>query len=489
MKTEICSYSGFLNVGHTTTNAELQRTVSGLFLLSLLGAFLVFSSVASADEIGTRDVLGIRVNFPDMTGSPTFSTVQSRLNGAKNNFDNFSYGKLVLQPTVTTEAFTMPENMAYYDNRPNAMANSAESAAQGAGYPVASSDKIGDYYLTGSGLGSQAIVGGQRFWVQGTTGGSTLHELGHTFGWGHARRWAPVDQTKPLSSNGEVKTADYHFMSGGGYDPTPYEKWGRGWITERGNVISDGSYPFRLYTFDQRDTDPANSLRTVRISRKGFTQDLWLGYRSQLLNNVSKSGTNTSLRQGLVCYWLRSAGSQAVMVDFHSGGGQDNHSIQPGETFSDTAGQVHLTNLGHGGVEPNEYLDVMINRGDFSSNQAPVPTWNAPDSAAPGEPITVTVASNDPDGDEVVCKWSPSNPSPDAISATTKTFTFNNPGSKTIKAVVSDMKGGTYTLTKQVTVGDTVTIGVPVKVWPWLLATLLLIGLWRLQLGRGRNGA
>ena len=416
------------------------------------------SGSASANETGNRNVLAIRVNFPDMSGSPTVNTVQSRQNGAKNKFDSFSYGKLTLNPTVTTEAFTMPNNKAYYDNRGGAMANSAKSLAQAAGYNVGAADKIGYYYLVGSGLGSHADWPGKNFWVQGTTGGATLHEMGHTFGWGHARRWKPNNQDKPLGS-GEVDVAGYHFMSGGGYDPTPYEKYKYGWITGRENITTDGSYSFRLYTFDQRDTDPANSLRTIRITRKGFTngsfnQNFWLGYRSQLLKNVSKTGNNTSLRQGLVCYWQRSSGSQAVMVDFHSGGGQDNHSIQPGETISDTAGKVHMTNLGRGGAEPNEYLDVVINRGDFSSNQAPAPTWDAPSTAIVGKPFTVTVAGNDPDGDEVVCRWTPRNASPNAISATTKTITYNSAGNKTLKAIVSDMKGGTYTLSQAVVVID-----------------------------------
>ena len=457
MQTKVFSDSGFLNVGLTGAKSKLGRG-NGLCLcfLFLMGALLVLSPVASADLLGTRKVLGIRVNFPNMSGAPSFNTVTSRLNGAKNNYDNYSYGKFTINPTVTSQVFTMPNNKAWYNNRGNAMANSAKNKASNAGYNIGSFNKIGYYYNLGTGLGNHAIVNGQNFWCQGN-GGATMHELGHTFGWGHARRWAPNDQSKPLSSNGEVKVGSYHFMSGGGYDPTPFEKWKHGWITRRPNYTTDGDRTVRLYTFDQRDIDPANDLRTIRVTRKGFTrngftQSLWLGYRSKLLNNVSGSGKNYSLQQGLEAYWHRSSGSQAVMVDFHAGGGQDNHSLQPGETFADKAGKVYLTNLGRGGTAPNEYLDVRIIRGNYSDNQAPVPTWDVPDVVLVGVPFTVTVTANDPDGDEVVCQWTPRNAYPYGISAPAKTFTFNSAGTRTIKAIVSDMKGGTVTLTQTVIV-------------------------------------
>lgn len=469
MKAVIRIGSDFLTSGCRRTKACLTHRATGsaitpatfvgcqhgrrrLFgFLLLVGTLFFLTPTARADEVGTRKVLAIRVKFPDKQTAPTLATVQARQNGAEGYFDRFSYGKLNLNPTVTAEAFMMPNNSTYYDNNGGALATHAESKARNAGYGVGSADKIGIYYLP-IGLTSHATVGGKRFWVQGSTGGATLHEMGHTFGWGHARRWVPDDPTKPLSSKGQVKTADYHFMSGGGVDPTPYEKWGRGWITRRGNVTSDGSYSFRLYTFDQKDTSPTLALRTIRVSRKDFTQDLWLGYRSRLLNNVSKSGKNYTLQQGLVVYWHRSSGSQAVMVDIHAGGGQDNHSIQPGETFSDFAGDVHLTNRGRGGAAPNEYLDVQVNRGAFSGNRPPAPTWDAPTTAAVGVPFTITVSGNDPDGDDVACKWSPRLPSPNATAATTRTFTFNNAGYYSVTAVVTDMKGKTAKLSQSIIV-------------------------------------
>ena len=417
--------------------------------VSLMGALLLLVPAAPAGEVGNRRILAIRVQFPDGPAAPSLSTVRARQNGAANFFDRFSYGRLNLIPTVTTEAFTMPRRSTFYANNGGALASDAERMASNAGYNEGAYHKIGIYYLS-IGLTSHATVGGRRFWIQGANGGATLHEMGHTFGWGHARRWVSDNPDRPLSGGGAVSTADYHFMSGGGYDPTPYEKWQRDWIERRGNVTSDGEYRFRLYTFDQRDTDPSLARRTITVSRRGFDQTLWLGYRSRLLNNVSRSGRNTDLRQGLVVYWKRSAGSQAVMVDIHAGGGQDNHSIRPGETFSDTAGRVHLTNLGRGGSTPDEYLDVQVNRGGFSGNRPPAPTWDAPDTVTVRTPFSVTVTGNDPDGDEVACRWRPRMPSPDSSAATTRTFAFNNPGPHTITVHVSDMKGHTVRLSRSI---------------------------------------
>ncbi len=417
--------------------------------VSLMGALLLLVPAALAGEVGNRRILAIRVQFPDGPSAPSFATVQARQNGAANYFDRFSYGKLNLIPTVTTEAFTMPRNSTFYSNNGGALASDAERMARNAGYNDATYNKIGIYYLS-IGLTSHATVGGRRFWIQGANGGATLHEMGHTFGWGHARRWASDNQDQPLSGAGEVRTADYHFMSGGGYDPTPYEKWQRDWIERRGNVTSNGEYSFRLYTFDQRDTDPSLARRTITVSRQGFDQTLWLGYRSRLLDNVSQNGQNTDLRQGLVVYWLRSAGSQAVMADIHAGGGQDNHSIHPGETFSDTAGKVHLTNLGRGGSAPNEYLDVQVNRGGFPGNRPPAPRWDAPRTVAVRTRFRITVTGNDPDGDEVACRWRPTKASPNSSAATTRTYTFNNPGPHTVTVDVSDMKGHTVRLSRSI---------------------------------------
>ena len=45
--------------------------------------------------------------------------------------------------------------------------------------------------------GNKGIVGGSRFWTN--TGGATIHEMGHTFNWGHQSRWAS-NNSNPSSS-------------------------------------------------------------------------------------------------------------------------------------------------------------------------------------------------------------------------------------------------------------------------------------------------
>jgi autotransporter-associated beta strand protein len=159
------------------------------------------------------------------------------------------------------------------------------------------------------------------------------------------------------------------------------------------------------------------------------------------------------MRQGLVFYWDRgAAGKSVVLLDLHQGtGGTDDQSLQPGETFVDNAGKVYVTNLGRGGTAPNEYIDVRINRGTFTGNKAPQPTWDAPDTWPAGEPLTVTVTGNDPDGDEVACMWRNGGIARNT-SATSLTFTKNNAGKFTLRALVSDMKGKSTQLSKSITI-------------------------------------
>ena len=159
------------------------RFGSGFFLRSGLVALLSLSfiyPVHSARTTGTVKLLAIRVNFNDVKGGPSLKTVEQRLNSARNQFSAFSFGRLNLACTVT-KVLALPKNRSSYNGL--GLARAAEGKAKNAGYNTGSYSIIGFYYSGGS-VGAHASVGGKRYWAPGN-GGSTMHEMGHVFGFPH----------------------------------------------------------------------------------------------------------------------------------------------------------------------------------------------------------------------------------------------------------------------------------------------------------------
>ena len=422
------------------------KLVVALFLF-FNGLFLTLPLAEAAKTTGNIRVLGIRIDFSDAHNAPSLEVISKKLKVAKSNFERFSFGRLNF--VYHTVEVKLGKRASYTASE---MATRADLKATNAGHNTNSYNIVG-YYFGGGSVGSHATVGGKRFWAKGT-GGSTIHEMGHNFNFGHQRRWVP-NGDNPIGLQGKLENDPWQFMKSGGIDPDPYEKWRCKWITGRHNISSNGSFTRRLYNFDQKDIAKANSERALRVKRTTKTNMYyWIGYRSRLLNKLSSPNQkNYHMRQGLVFYWDRgAAGKSVTLLDLHQGtGGTDDQALQPGETFSDNAGNVYITNLGRGGAAPNEYIDVRINRGNFTGNRAPQPTWDAPNQWPAGEPLTVSVEGNDPDGDEVACMWR-NGGIPRNTSATSLTFTKNNIGKFSLSVQVSDMKGKTTKLSKTITI-------------------------------------
>ncbi|MDB4624209.1 PKD domain-containing protein [Akkermansiaceae bacterium] len=425
-------------------------------LVLLFGAVIELATAARTE--GPVKVLGIRVAFADYDNAPTLETISNKLATAEGNFERFSYN--VMRVSYDTVSVELPNNRGTYTA--SSLANAAENKARNMGFDEADYHVVA-FFHGGHSSGNKAIVNGKRLWL--TTGGAITHEMGHVFNFGHQNRFAPSGQN-PLV--GELKSPDHwHFMKNGGTDPEPYEKWQRNWITDFHRVQNDGTYTKRLYSFDDPDIDPSLTKRALRVRRTTATStDLWIGFRSRLLDNVSSAGKNHHLRQGLAFYWDRGdvGGQSTVLLDMHPGtaAGFEDHALQPGETFANPAGGVFITHLGRGGTQPNEYIDVRINRGTFPDNQPPAPSWDAPSGWLAGTPLTITVTPGDPDGDEVACMWTTSDKDiPYNTSANSLTKTWNTAGSYTIDVVVSDMKGGTATLSRTIEI----TGGFPTTQW------------------------
>jgi hypothetical protein len=450
--------------------ANALRSINHRWLTASLAMFLcaAVQPAEAAPSKGWVKVLGIRVEFADYNDAPSLETITNKIELAKENFERFSYRVLKFGQYDTVEV-VLPNNRGTYTG--STLADAAETKAKNKGYDPANYDIV--VFFHGShASGDQSIVGGSRVWLE-NNGGAIMHEFGHTFAWSHQQRLQPDATKNPLS--GDVTDPDaWHFMKTGDIDPEPFDKVARGWITDYYSITSDGSYTRRLYSFDDPDISTNLTKRALQVRRKdrSTSKDFWIGFRSRLWDNqyvnnpdINKGQKeNYAMRQGLVFYWDRGdvndptdRTESTVSLDMHPGTAKafDDQSLQPGETYADDVGLVYITNLGRGGDAPNEYIDVRINRGSFSNNVPPAPSWDAPLAVKPGVPVTISVTPNDPNGDEVACMWTTSDKlEPYNTSSNVLTKTWSEHGLYTVEVVVSDMKGGTATLSQDVAVSE-----------------------------------
>ena len=127
-----------------------------------------------------------------------------------------------------------------------------------------------------------------------------------------------------------------------------------------------------------------------------------------------------------------------------------------GRTFSDMNAGVHVTPIGKGGTTP-ESIDVVVNLGAFSGNQAPSLSINpSAINVAINAAVNFTATANDPDGDALAYAWDFGD----------KTFGANAPavskswatsGRYFVRCTASDMKGKVTTRSVVIAVGSTTT--------------------------------
>ena len=430
------------------------------FLLATSG--LLASSqfvMAVPNTTGNQRVLAIRINFPDHRSTHGFDAVTNKLQAVKRNFDKYSYGRYNLIVTVTPRVYTMPHNAGWYTTA-GSLAAAAERAVNNSGFATVPGPyrHVGIFFTgTKFGWGGLATKGGKRFWVKSL--GATEHEMGHNLGFDHPYHWVRrnIASGNPIGIPGVGKKGDtYSFMKRAGVSPKAREAHMANWITNntRFNHTRDGVYMDRLYNIDQQNIS-AGRKRCIRVDRKGqSSQWVWLQYRSKLLNKFSSPGKNYGLQKGLQIYYQRNT-DPSLLCDYKPGGALDNAHLPPYETLHDGGGDLFITNLGTGGTLPNKYMDVAVIRGGHQTNVAPTATWDAPLAVQAGTPVTITVTPTDADGDSCVGVWTTGNhPEVFKDNSLSLTHTWELPGPDSVSVDVLDLRGGTVTLSQEITVLD-----------------------------------
>lgn len=420
---------------------------------------------------GTSTLLYLRVAFPDSMQDPqSEASVYNTLKQVTDYFMDSSYGRFYITPTVAP-LIVLPYPEAWYrvaqvsasQGGEFVLRNHALAIAKRMGYDTNNYDLDVVEYRGGPGsFGGLGYVGAKGVWVKTSAIGVLAHELGHNLGLWHSNFW----QTNPPSLIGPGSNLEYGNIfdvmgnSGSmGHYVAPH-KAELGWITTDAyhRVYANGTY--RIYQTDQGQAD--SDKRYALAVSKDSEREYWLDFRQGF-------PAIPSLASGVMVMWSPWGSGNADNSPFGSNGGAQLLDMSPGSgalsdtrndaglplgmTFSDTEADLHITPITKSSTSP-PYVDVVVNRGPFTTNQAPTLSISGSTTLNFVSPTgTYTASAIDPDGDAVVYYWDFGDGSFSTNNFSTQSHTWSATGKYRVTCTASDMKGKRTTRAILVSVG------------------------------------
>ena len=433
----------------------------------------------------------IRVNFTDKTAEPvTQAAATTEINGPSSDMIRaMSYGKTWVEGTVSANLYTMPKTAAYYSNSGSGLnselirdaRNTFRNTKSGADAAI----NIGPVDTTGNGdaggLGSYDIVGvffnsigmvsggvlyaglagGGNLWVQNANYTSLYtHEWGHNYGLGHASFWQTSDGSV-TGTGSNVEYGDPYDVMGGGPAPQghyhPQGKSKLNWLasSQWADATAAGSGTYRIYREDSSaTTGTPRGVRVTKTATVGSEEYYWIGYKPAFTSNVH-------LMRGAYLNWQQAGQTRCWLLDTTpaTSGDTSDAPVDLGRTYADTTAGVYITPVAVGGYGAESYLDVTVNTGTFPGNAAPTAgSISGPATVAARSSATYTITASDSNGDTLAYSWNAFDGTVND-NASSHTHTWTVGGTYNLTVNVSDMKGGTTTVSKTVTVTD------PIDTW------------------------
>ena len=417
--------------------------------------------LASSWTETNKSTFFIRVDFSDAANSVSQATLANVINtSVASSITQMSYGKTTVSASVSSMMVRLPQPKSYYlPSNTDAIFNDAKAAYEtiaGVG-SLSSYDIIGVHFpsigMQSSGVtfAGLATLGGSRHWLQGSTSsGVIIHEFGHNYGLGHASFWDTSDGSV-VGTGANVEYGDIFDIMGDGPDPEGHfhmqGKQYLNWITSSQwtNANTAGSGTFRIYPFDNAST--TSTQRGVRVT-KASGEYYWIGYRPGIADAPL-------LKTGAYLLWQRPSYNRCWLLDTTptSSSDRDDAAIAIGRTYSDTTAGVHITPTANGGSGANVWLDVNVQLGTFPGNQTPTASIGGPTTANARDSVNFTATAADGNGDPLAYSWDFGD---GAVSTNTNSVShsWTIGGTYNISLTVTDMKGGTVTANKSVTVAD-----------------------------------
>jgi autotransporter-associated beta strand protein len=424
---------------------------------------------------GQKKLLIIRVDFPDYQGQVVSdATLQQLIADINTSYTDMSSGKasyaLLGQGSVITPTVRMPNSSSVYASHTkfSRVLTDARAAASAAGYNYL--NYTHEIVVTGAtpvvpATAGMANVGARGAWVHNAQWNlkTCAHELGHNFGMPHSGAWDTDDGS--VIGPGEVWDYGNVFdLMGVGSSSAFLRHFSASvkqfldWmpVTDVTKITVDGSTTTRIRAMDKVQAD--GNKRALAVDRADSTDDYWIEYR-QLY------GTGYGLIDGVLVNWASINGGyqQPLLLDMTPTTSQKDDAVLPiGKTFSDTAAGIYITPVGRGmdgdGVG---WMDVRVNRGTFAGNVKPTVSLGSTNAnPAVNTSVTFTATASDPNGDTLAYFWEWGDGTTTANNSSTATKSWGTTGTKTVRCIVSDMKGLTTTASMLVTVGTSNTFSI-----------------------------
>lgn len=428
---------------------------------------------------GPQSQLVIRANFQDVALDTTefsVANIRAAMSSVNDFFVRQSFGRLSFpdnQLTIVPGTVTLPFTKAQIENAgasgapsdPNdAIHDQAEALATSLGFNMADYLHVTVLFPDVSGrigYAGLASVPGQRLWMNGNISVNVwAHELGHNAGAPHVGYFETADPNVAIQDANQMTFNEggtgLDVMGGGGTSPSgdffAMRKAQYGWLSETQVVDVTTSGTYRLNANDEGSTQAAR-VYGLRIARNAG-QEYWLEYRVRTDDPFLDNGLVVTVRtlNGSDDIGLIDTTPNSIPGDFSDD--RADAPIAVGRSYADTAAQLHITPILRHDVAGNSYIDVVVNRGDFSSNQPPTGSI-AVGEVLPdvGESVSFTGTASDPESDPVVTSWDFGDGTT-IVNALAPTHTWTAAGEYVVRFSVSDLKGGVAEYARIVRVGQ-----------------------------------
>jgi len=406
---------------------------------------------------GTKRLLFMRATFPDDPADPISHGDALNLMGRAGEWlEESSYGTVTITTDVTP-LLMMPQTKLWYSQQPLAqLLNDARTAALQFGFDSANYqlDIVRHSTIPGWNFTGLSITGGKGLWLQSSSVGVTIHELGHNFGLEHANAWtAASDSIVGSGTNSEYGNA-FDTMGQPQDDPTAYDfnafwKNRLNWLPNQYVLAVTNGGVFRLWAFDVSGL-VSNRTYALKIT-KDVARDYWCEFRQKL-------PANPWTQNGIIMNWSPWLSSRrgTHLLDPTPGTphGNDDATVLVGRTFSDPVAGLHITPIAVGSSASNRWIDVRVNLGLFETNTPPNLLVSASrTNVAPGEFVELSSVANDLNGDTLAYSWDFGDLT-FGSNAQSVAKSWNKAGQYVVRCTVSDMKGGLCSRLIRIEVGS-----------------------------------